>query len=235
MAGNHIVKTFDQELERLKDGIVQMGNGCLEQLAATVRALKTRDCKLAMKIVAEDRNVNELQRQVERMTVNLLAMRQPLAKDLRVVLGSLKIASDLERIADYAANVAKDIHYLDGKRMDEAVEKILAMADRASAMLKGALEAFEESDAEKAVAVWKIDAEINRHYEELFVQLRKAMTAEPGNVEQPTALLFMGRCCERIGDHIKNVAEQVHYIAAGSSHIAERIDSECRVETDGVG
>ncbi len=227
MAGNHIVKTFDQELERLKDGIVQMGNGCLEQLAATVRALKMRDCKLATKIVAEDRNVNELQRQVERMTVHLLAMRQPLAKDLRVVVASLKIASDLERIADYAANVAKDIHCLDGKPLDEAVEKILAMADRASTMLKGALEAFEDSDAEKAIAVWKIDAEINRHYEELFGQLRIVMTDQPGNVRESTALLFMGRCCERIGDHIKNVAEQVHYIATGSSHIAEHIGREC--------
>ncbi len=80
------MKSYDQELERLKDGIVQMGNGCLEQLTAAVGALRKRDCKLAMKVVADDKNVNELQRQVERMTVDLLAMRQPLAKDLRMVV-----------------------------------------------------------------------------------------------------------------------------------------------------
>lgn len=120
--------------------------------------------------------------------------------------------------------MAKDIHYLDDKALDGPVEKIQAMADQASIMLKGVLEAFEDSDAAKAIEVWKIDVEINRHYEQLFGQLQKVMGSERGNVQESTALLFMGRCCERIGDHVKNVAEQVYYVATGSAYVMETSD-----------
>lgn len=227
MAGKHIVKSFDRELERLKHGIVQMANGCLNQLSGAVEALKRKDGDLARKVVADDEKVDELQNQVDRMTIDLLAMRQPLAKDLRIIVGSLKIASDLERVADYAANVAKYIHYLNGKPHEEPVHKILQMAEQASTMMRWAIEAFNELDTEKSIALWKNDAVIDRHYEELLSQLQKMAAGKLENAQAPTALLFMGRCCERIGDHIKNVAEQIYYIATGSAHIMEKFGHDC--------
>jgi phosphate transport system protein len=222
MADNHIVKSFDREMARLKDGIVQMGNGCLEQVSAAIEALRKRDGRLAEKIVAEDKNVNELQTRIEGMTIQLLALRQPVAKDLRVIVASLKIASDLERFANYAANIAKNMRELDSVALEGAVQTILDMAGHASSMLQDVMEAYRDADPLKSVEVWRRDAEINRRYEELIGHLRAFMGEKCENVQAPTALMFMGRCCERMGDHIKNVAEHIFYIATGCMYITDK-------------
>ncbi len=222
MADNHIVKAYDRELARLKDGIVQMGNGCLEQVYAVIEALRKRDERLAAKIVADDKNVNELQTRIEGMTIQLLALRQPMARDLRVVVASLKIASDLERVADYAANIAKNMGELDSVPLEGPVQTIIDMAGHASSMLKDVMEAYRSADSEKSMEVWKSDAEINRRYEELIGHLRAYMGDKCENVQGPTALMFMGRCCERMGDHVKNVAEHIFYISTGCMYMMDK-------------
>jgi phosphate transport system protein len=223
MAKNHIVKSYDHELKRLKIKIIEMGTACEYQLAEAVKSLKNRDHELAEKIIADDTKVNALQYEVEQMTINLLAMRQPLAIDLRNVVASLKMASDLERLADYAANMAGHVNELNNISVDEAINIIFDMANHAFTMLKIALEAYQELDIKKAANAWKLDIEINRGYEELIECLRTMMTEQPGKIRGATALLFIGRSCERIGDHIKNIAEHIHYIVTGTADIRDSI------------
>jgi phosphate transport system protein len=170
--------------------------------------------------------------EVDKMTIHLLAMRQPMARDLRFVVASLKMASDFERIADYAANVAKNVRYLEDAGAsgdatpDAPVDAILEMAGLATIMLEGVIEAYRDLDAEKSVEIWKSDAVINKRYEELIGRLRNIMGERCENAQAPTALLFMGRCCERIGDHVKNAAEHIYYIATGRVHIMENIEEQ---------
>lgn len=219
MNKKHIVKSYDQELNRLKLKILEMGTACENQLINTVKSLQNRDRDLIKKIIADDASVNAIQHEVEQLTINLLAMRQPLAVDLRNVIAALKMASDMERIADYAANMANHVNDLDHEPFEEPVNIILKMTDYAFFMLRGALDAYQDLNVEKAVQAWLPDAEINRCYENLLECLRKIMTEQTGKIRETTSLLLIGRCCERIGDHIKNVAEHIYYIVTGDTDI----------------
>lgn len=223
MGKNHIVKSYDHELRNLEQKILEMGKACEQQLYQAVKSIKNHDLELSRIIVADDAKVNSLQHEVEQLTVNLLARRQPLAIDLRVVVASLKTSSDLERIADYAANMAKHVDDLNGIPVGDTINIILDMVNHALDMLKGVLEAYHELNVEKAAHVWLLDREINRKYEELIECLRKIMTEQTGKIRVATALLFIGRCCERTGDHIKNIAEHIHYIVTGNSDIRKSI------------
>jgi phosphate transport system protein len=229
MDKKHIVKSYDQELNKLKLKIIEMGSACEKQLSETVKSLKSRDQGLAKKIIAEDASVNAIQHEVEHLTINLLAMRQPMAIDLRNVIASLKMASDMERIADYAANIAEYLNDLNNLPLNEPINIIFDMTDYASAMLRDAMEAYEELSIEKAVQAWLLDYQINRSYEKLLQCLRKIMTEQTDKIQGTTALLFIGRCCERIGDHIKNLAEHIHYIVTGSSSIIRSISEKNNV------
>jgi phosphate transport system protein len=223
MAKNHIVKSYDHELKNLQLKILEMGTACGYQLSEAVKSLKNRDHELTKKIIAEDAKVNTLQHEVEQMTINLLAMRQPLAIDLRKVVASLKMASDLERIADYAANMARHVNELNNMPLSDSINIIFDMADQALGMLNDVLGAYQELNIEQAAHVWRLDSEINRGYEELIESLRTMMTEQTGKIRGATALLFIGRSCERIGDHIKNIAEHIHYIVTGNSDIRKSI------------
>lgn len=223
MVKSHIVKSYDHELKNLKFKILEMGTACGYQLSEAVKSLKNRDHELTKKIIAEDAKVNTLQHEVEQMTINLLAMRQPLAIDLRNVIASLKMASDLERIADYAANMARHVNELNSIPLSDSINIIFDMADQALGMLNDVMRAYQELNIEQAAHVWKLDSEINRGYVELIEFLRAMMTEQRGKIREATALLFIGRCCERIGDHIKNIAEHIHYVVTGSADIRECI------------
>ncbi len=223
MTKKHIVKSYDQELKRLELKIAEMGAACQRQLSRMVTSMKNDDRQLVKKIIEDDASVNAFQREIEHLTLHLLAMRQPMAIDLRNVIAALKMASDLERIADYAANIAEYVNDLSGFSLDEPVNIIFDMTDYVLAMLNDTMDAYLERNTEKAVQVWLLDHEINRSYEKLLECLRKIMTEQTDKIRQTTALLFIGRCCERIGDHIKNLAEHIHYIVTGSSHITRSI------------
>jgi phosphate transport system protein len=219
MPRDHTVRSYDQELDLLKATISEMGKVAEEQLARAIEALMTKDNRLAVNVIYSDTQVNNLQNSVDRLTVRMLAMRQPMAKDLRIIISSLKIAAELERIADYAANIAKNVMELKHVSLEEPVGLIIHMAELAGQMLQDVIVAYQEINVEKAMAVWHRDEEINQLYAELLSQLRSYMKFDSDNIHTYTSLIFTARCCERIGDHIKNIAESVNYITHGESSI----------------
>jgi phosphate transport system protein len=211
----HTVRSYDQELDRVRREISEMGKACLVQVGRAIAALDKRDGRLADLIVEEDQRVDGHQKNIDQMIVKILATRQPMAFDLRHIVSSLKISADLERIADYASNIARHVKELNHAALEAAVGRILLMAQTAEGMLQDVLNALERLDSKLAVEVWKRDREIDTIYSELLSELRNIMANRTDSVQTGTSLLFIGRCCERIGDHITNVAESVYYIDTG--------------------
>jgi phosphate transport system protein len=219
MPKDHTVRSYDQELDLLISKISEMGKVAEEQLAKALEALITKDSRLAVNVIYSDLQVNDLQNAVDRLTVRMLAMRQPMGSDLRHIISSLKIAAELERIADYAANIAKHGMDLDHVSLEKPVGLIIRMAELASHMLKDVIDAYRKADVPKAMDVWHRDEEINQIYTDLLSQLRSYMKVDSDNINTYTSLIFTARCCERIGDHIKNIAEGVHFTTHGESSI----------------
>jgi phosphate transport system protein len=213
----HTVRSYERELALLTARVIEMADVSEAQLADAIKALAERDACRAERVVAQDQKVNAIQSDVDDLTVRLLAKRQPLAGDLRVIVSSKKIAAELERIADYAANIAKNALELKDFDGDMATAEIQEMGGYALEMLRAVRNAYATPDMEAAVAAWKSDERINTLFTELIVHLRELMGREAGNVRGGTVLLFAGRCCERIGDHVKNVAEQICYMMSGKS------------------
>jgi phosphate transport system protein len=218
----HTVKAYDKELEELKNEILDMGRMAESQLTNVLEAFINKDLQRAQYIVEQDPRVNELEHDVNRLTVHLLAARQPLAIDLRTIISALKIATELERIADYAKNIAKQVLSLNGEiPSDPLCDVIIEIADIARVMLSKVLEAYIESDVDKALDVRQRDTEIDERYASLLAELRICMMDDAQNVDTCTAMLFMARCLERIGDHIKNVAEDIYFIVSGKIYEKE--------------
>ena len=226
MSRDHTVRSYDQELNLLKSKISEMGKVTEEQLAKAIEALITKDSKLAVNVIYTDSQVNDLQNVIDRLTVRMLAVRQPMGSDLRHIISALKMAAELERIADYAANIAKNGMNLNQVYLEKPVRLIIHMAELDIQMLKDVIGAYLDLNIPKAVEVWHRDEEINQIYADLLTQLRSYMKADSDNIDTYTSLIFTARCCERIGDHIKNVAEGVYFIIHGDSSIDHPIDKK---------
>jgi phosphate transport system protein len=218
MAKEHTVRSYDQELELLQSKLLQMGKVTEEQLKKAIEALVSKDSGLAVDVIYSDSRVNELQAEVDSLTVRMLAMRQPMALDLRSIISALKIAAELERIADYAANIGKNVFDLNHVSLEEPVKQIIQMAEVAGQMLNDVMRTYQETDVSKALDVWNRDEEINGIYANILSQLRSYMKVDSDNIKTYTSLIFVSRCCERIGDHIKNIAESVYYIEHGKAY-----------------
>jgi phosphate transport system protein len=216
MAQEHIIKSYDQELRRLDSIITQMGGMAESQLAGAIDAVVRRDTELATQIIEADHAVDELEREVESLVVRLLALRQPMARDLRQILAALKIASDLERIGDYAANVAKRSIALSQAPPVRPVYALPRMGRLGQEMIKDMLDAYVERDADKAMAVWLRDEELDEMYTSLFRELLTYMIEDPRNITACTHLLFMAKNLERIGDHTTNIAETLYFLVHGT-------------------
>lgn len=212
---DHIVKSYDEQLKRLHDTLVRMGGLVEAQLSAAMQALARRDANLAMATVESDRRVDEMERQVDEQVVQLLALRQPMARDLRSVVGALRIASDLERMADYAKNVAKRSIALAQMPPVQPAHAIPRMGRTVQEMVKDVLDSFVHGDVQKAIAVWSRDEEIDAMHASLFRELITYMMEDPRNITPSTHLMFIAKNLERIGDHATNVAEMVHYQVTG--------------------
>ncbi len=213
----HIVKSFHDQLEALSTGIVQMGGLCETQLANAIDAIVRRDMALAEQTVALDARVDQFEAQIEQQAVRLLALRQPLALDLRETLAALKISADLERIGDLAKNVAKRTLVISGDAPDVHLTQGLGrMGRQALAQVKNVLDAYAKRDANAAMTVWKRDGEIDEMYNSLFRELLTYMMEDPRKIGPSTHLLFVAKNFERIGDHATNIAETVHYAATGA-------------------
>jgi phosphate transport system protein len=211
----HIVKSFDEELQRLKQAVAQMGGLVEAQLQAAVDALVKRDAEAAAKVVGDDVRIDELEQQVGNMVIRLLALRQPMAVDLRQIVSALKISSDLERIGDYAANVAKRAVALSQQPLVRPAHAIPRMARLVQQIIKDVLDSYVDLNAAKAVAAWQRDEEVDEMYTSLFRELLTYMMEDQRNIGPSIHLLFIAKNIERMGDHATNVAEDVHFLVHG--------------------
>jgi phosphate transport system protein len=216
MVAEHIIKSYDEELERLNKMIVEMGGMAESQLAAAIDAVMKRDSDLAASVIESDAKVDHLERELDNLAIRLLALRQPMARDLREIVVALKIGSDLERICDYAANVAKRSIALSQSPPLQPVYALPRMARLALLLVKDVIDAFVERDADKALAVWNRDEELDEMYASLFREFLTYMMEDPRIIGACTHLLFMAKNIERIGDHATNVAEYVYFLVHGT-------------------
>ncbi len=234
MANDHILKRFDQELERLNATINEMGGLTESQFAKALAAVREGDTATAEEVIADDARVDALDVAVQEQTVKMLALRQPMAIDLRMVLSSIKIAAALERIADYAKNTAKrSIVLSQGTAPASAVAGIDRLGKLVRTALKDVLDAFADDDVAKARDVWDRDEEIDHVYTGLFRELLTYMMEDPRTITACTHLLFMAKNIERAGDHVTNIAELVSFRSTGQSFAeARRKGSGALYKTD---
>ena len=214
---DHIVKSFDDELTQLNDAITRMGELSQTQLAGAIDALLLRDTVVAARVVREDFEVDELERELDARAVRVLALRQPIARDLRQVISALRIGIEFERICDFAANIAKRAIALNAHSPDEWINELAELGQLALRQLAQVVASFRERDAAKALAVWAQDEAIDDTHTGIYRRLIDYMKAEPSRVHIGTHLLFIAKNIERIGDHATNVAESVHYLVTGET------------------
>ena len=218
----HIVKSFDTELVRLTQEIGRMGEIASAQLDAAVDVLIRRDSRAAERVVANDEAIDALEREVSHDVLRLLALRQPMARDLREVYAALRTASDIERIGDYAANVAKRSLVLNRTAPVAAARGLPALARLANTLVRDALDAYAGRDADAAMAVRSRDAELDADYTGLFREVLTCMAEDPRQITACTHLLFIAKNIERIGDHATNIAEYPWFLVHGEPPVAER-------------
>jgi phosphate transport system protein len=221
MATGHTLKAFDQDLDQLRAGIAEMGGLAEAAIADSMRALINRDAETARKVVEADKRIDALEAEIERQAVQIIALRAPMADDLREVVAALKIAGIVERIGDYAKNIAKRVSAIEESRNLKPLSLLPEMARMTGDMLHSVLDAFAARDAEKAADVCERDKAVDDFYNSIFRTLLTFMMEDPHNITPATHLLFIAKNLERIGDHTTNVAEMVYFAATGT-HLAER-------------
>jgi phosphate transport system protein len=221
MSAAHTVKAFDDELDQLRALIAEMGGLAETAITESMRALVQRDSETAIRVVQEDARIDAIEAEVERAAVQLIALRAPMADDLREVIAALKIASVVERIGDYAKNIAKRVHVIEESPSIEPLSLLPEMGRIAGEMVHNVLDAFAARDAHKAVSVCERDRAVDDFYNSIFRTLLTHMMENTHNITPATHLLFVAKNLERIGDHATNVAEMVYFAATGQ-HIAER-------------
>ena len=226
MSSEHMIKGYDEELRRLNNIITEMGGLTESQLATAIDAVVERDSELAASVVEADAQVDQLQRELDNLALRLFALRQPVARDLREIFAALKIASDLERMCDYAANIAKRSIALDQSPPAQPVYALPRMARLAQVLVKDVIDAYVARDADKAYAVWMRDEELDEMYGSLFRELLTYMMEDPRNIGASTHLLFMAKNIERIGDHATNIAEDLYYLVHGTPLTQKRPKGE---------
>lgn len=230
-SGDHIVKSYDDELKHLTDEIQRMGDLALTELEAAMAATIERDSEAAQRIVASDTAVDAMELEISQNAIRLLALRQPMARDLREVLAALRIASDIERIGDYAANVAKRSIALNRLAMVRPVLAVPPLAELAIELVREVLFAYRDRDADRALLAWARDEELDTMYTSHFRELLTYMMEDPRNITACTHLLFIAKNIERIGDHATNIAENIYFLVHGTqiSQVRRKGDSSASV------
>jgi phosphate transport system protein len=214
-SSDHLVKSFDNDLKKLRDMLTEMGGIVESQVALAAEAIMNRDAAAATRAVEEDPKVDALEREVEQFVIRMLALRQPMAGDLRLIVAGLKITGDLERIGDYAANVAKRSIVLAQYALPYSLTGLAHMAHMVQDQLKSIIDAVGSGDTDKAIEVWRSDRVVDDIYTALFRELITYMMEDPRNITPCTHLLFIAKNLERIGDHTTNIAETVYYAVEG--------------------
>jgi phosphate transport system protein len=220
---SHTIKAFDADLRELKRRVAEMGGLVERQIVDEADALARSDIMLAQRVITVDDIVDKLQRDIETMGVEIIARRQPMAVDLREIVGALRISNDLERIGDLAKNIAKRVIALDGEAVPrQLIRGVMHMTELVLGQLKCVLDSYARLDVAAAVAVWKSDQEIDAITRSVFEELMSHMRADPQSITLGIHLLFCAKNIERKGDHATNIAEFVHYVADGRALHAAR-------------
>jgi phosphate transport system protein len=220
---DHTVKSYDKELEALERRIAEMGGIAEKMVIDAMDALATADVALAHQVVTTDPRLDALQREIEEQAVLTIARRQPMAVDLRELIGAIRVAGDLERVGDLAKNVAKRSIKIGAEaRVPRAIIGLKHMNDVATELMKDVLDAYAQRDIERARAVWERDAELDALEDSVFRDLLTHMMEDPRNISYCAHLLFCSKNIERIGDHATNIAETVFYLVTGETLPSER-------------
>ena len=212
----HTVKAFDEDITRLRGLIAEMGGLAELAIEEAMRALVSGDEALGDEVVARDRRLDALEAEVDAMAVRTLALRAPMADDLREIIAALKIGGVLERVGDYSKNIAKRVGRIEGRSRFEPLTLIPAMGELAAEMIHDVLTAYAARDPELAREVIERDAKVDAFYDSIFRNLVSYMVENPATISSAAHLLFIARNLERIGDHATNVAEMVHFSAVGT-------------------
>lgn len=214
---DHTIRAFDTDLQQLAGKVAEMGRLDGEQIADAITSLLERDTALAEQVIATDDRVDDLQREIEEKAVATIARRQPMAIDLREIVGTLRISNDLERIGDLAENIAKRVLLLLPKefRLNAVALQLQHMANLVRDQLARVLRSYEQRDAVLALDVWRKDQEIDALNSSLFRELLTYMMEDPRNITFCSHMLFCAKNVERAGDHATNIAETVYYIVEG--------------------
>jgi phosphate transport system protein len=216
MNSEHTVRSYDEELAHLTNIIARMGGTAEAQVGAAIQAVVRRDSELATKVIAGDAKIDEMEQEVHNFTVRLLALRQPVAQDLRMIVGALKISGEIERIGDYAANVAKRALVLNQLPPVQPAAAVTHLGKLVQEIIKDILDSYMEQDIDKAIMVWRRDEELDDMYTSLFRETVTYMMEDPRNITACTHLMFIGKNIERIGDHATNIAETIHFLVRGT-------------------
>jgi phosphate transport system protein len=211
----HTVKAFDADITKLRGLIAEMGGLAEVAILEAMDALVRGDEELAEQIVARDKKIDQLETEVDKLAVRIIALRAPMADDLREVIAAFKIAGVVERIGDYSKNIAKRIGKIEGRDKFEPLTLLPAMGELASEMVHDVLTAYAARDSELALEVIAADAKVDAFYNSIFRNVVSYMVENPATISSAAQLLFVARNIERIGDHATNVAEMVHFAATG--------------------
>ncbi len=221
MLTEHTNKAIDHDIDELRGLIAEMGGRAETSVAEAMLALARHDTGLADQVVRGDQTIDELEGRVEKLAIQILALRAPLADDLREIIAALKIVGVIERIGDYGKNIAKRVPLFSSRASKEPLALLPAMAQIAREMVKEALDAFAARDADKAIAVIERDRALDDFYNSVFRTMVTYMMENPRSISESAHILFIAKNLERIGDHATNIGEMVYYAATGQ-HPPER-------------
>ena len=223
----HTVKAFDQDIGQLRALISQMGGLAEQAIEDSMTALQRNDTALAREVRQKDKQIDAIEAELEKLVVRVIALRAPMADDLREIIAALKIAAVIERIGDYAKNIAKRVPMIhgEGEERIEVVSILPAMGQIAADMVHDVLDAYSARDAEAAVQICGRDTALDDFYDSIFRTLVTYMVENSRSISQVAHLLFVAKNLERIGDHATNVAEMVYFAATGN-YMAERETGE---------
>jgi phosphate transport system protein len=212
---DHTVKAFSEELDALSALLSRMGGLSESLVADAVSAVARRDTDLAQDVIGRDARVDEIERDVEKQIVRILALRQPMARDLREVLAAYRLSLEIERIGDLAKNIAKRALILNEAEPVSLTRSVERMGRLVGSRLKDVLDAYGNRDMQRAIVVWSSDEDVDEYYNSLFRELLTYMMADARMINSCAHLLFIAKNMERIGDHCTNMAEIVHFLVSG--------------------
>jgi phosphate transport system protein len=231
MMMEHTIKAFDADLQDLGRMIAEMGGLAERQIGDALDALNRHDANLAGNIVAADARIDALQREIEEKAILTIARRQPLAVDLREIVGALRVSNDLERIGDLAKNIAKRVEAVGELNLQTVMRGVEHMTEMVLAQIKDVLDAYARRDVDKAMQVWRSDGEIDAVNNSLFRELLTYMMEDPRNISVCIHLMFCAKNIERMGDHATNIAETIYYMVEGQVLPEDRPKSDTTSST----